>query len=131
MCVFFLMIRRPPRSTRTDTLFPYTTLFRSRAGRDGPAGRASGNGRAWQPPAPIGQAGGSGADPAHRPYGYGLPGRPRLSGAGERKSVVSGKSVAVRVGFGGRSILKKTKHIQTEIYTNEKEQIRSAVETID
>src|SRR3546814_3335462 len=32
MCVvvfFFLMLRRPPRSTRTDTLFPYTTLFRS------------------------------------------------------------------------------------------------------
>src|SRR3546814_20996064 len=29
-CLFFLlMIRRPPRSTRTDTLFPYTTLFRS------------------------------------------------------------------------------------------------------
>src|SRR3546814_20977974 len=26
---FFLIIRRPPRSTRTDTLFPYTTLFRS------------------------------------------------------------------------------------------------------
>src|SRR3546814_13875361 len=26
---FFLMIRRPPRSTRTDTLFPYTPLFRS------------------------------------------------------------------------------------------------------
>src|SRR3546814_11049104 len=26
---FFLMIRRPPRATRTDTLFPYTTLFRS------------------------------------------------------------------------------------------------------
>src|SRR3546814_2940761 len=32
MCILmfcFLMIRRPPRSTRTDTLFPYTTLFRS------------------------------------------------------------------------------------------------------
>src|SRR3546814_8754027 len=29
--MFFLMIRRPPRSTRTDTLFPYTTLFRSNA----------------------------------------------------------------------------------------------------
>src|SRR3546814_7412016 len=29
MSFFFLMIRRPPRSTRTDTLFPYTTLFRS------------------------------------------------------------------------------------------------------
>src|SRR3546814_2173091 len=26
---FFIMIRRPPRTTRTDTLFPYTTLFRS------------------------------------------------------------------------------------------------------
>src|SRR3546814_7715278 len=34
MFVVFLMIRLPPRSTRTDTLFPYTTLFRSqRAGR--------------------------------------------------------------------------------------------------
>src|SRR3546814_8947630 len=34
LCCFcvFLMIRRPPRSTRTDTLFPYTTLFRSRSG---------------------------------------------------------------------------------------------------
>src|SRR3546814_15389877 len=29
---FFLMKRRPPRSTRTDTLFPYTTLFRSKEG---------------------------------------------------------------------------------------------------
>src|SRR5881628_4214612 len=28
-CVFFLMIRRPPRSTRQSTLFPYTTFFRS------------------------------------------------------------------------------------------------------
>src|SRR3546814_5970459 len=36
--MFFLMIRRPPRSTRTDTLFPYTTLFRSdrRRGRTMP-----------------------------------------------------------------------------------------------
>src|SRR3546814_13968570 len=31
------MIRRPPRSTRTDTLFPYTTLFRSPASTDRPA----------------------------------------------------------------------------------------------
>src|SRR3546814_14889335 len=35
--IFFLMIRRPPRATRTDTLFPYTTLFRS-AGAGGAAG---------------------------------------------------------------------------------------------
>src|SRR3546814_15058272 len=32
VAIFFLMIRRPPRSTRTDTLFPYTTLFRSARG---------------------------------------------------------------------------------------------------
>src|SRR3546814_13745337 len=46
----FLMIRRPPRSTRTDTLFPYTTLFRSRRTQfpfrfslpDGVAGLAEG-----------------------------------------------------------------------------------------
>src|SRR3546814_8437076 len=31
--IFFVMKRRPPMSTRTDTLFPYTTLFRSRADR--------------------------------------------------------------------------------------------------
>src|SRR3546814_18595806 len=42
MCCFFvLMIRRPPRSTRTDTLFPYTTLFRSFAGNQSSAYWAS------------------------------------------------------------------------------------------
>src|SRR3546814_13533257 len=47
-CVFFfLMIRRPPRSTRTDTLFPYTTLFRSACDRRHPSqyGAAGGAGR--------------------------------------------------------------------------------------
>src|SRR3546814_7163901 len=39
--LFFLMIRRPPRSTRTDTLFPYTTLFRSRIAPGAPMGAAS------------------------------------------------------------------------------------------
>src|SRR3546814_1254757 len=48
---FFVRIRRPPRSTRTDTLFPYTTLFRSNAAagaaeyarrRVGEAGRRAG-----------------------------------------------------------------------------------------
>src|SRR3546814_1014056 len=34
MCFCFLMVRRPPRSTRTDTLFPDTTLFRSSAHYD-------------------------------------------------------------------------------------------------
>src|SRR3546814_15381473 len=39
--VFFLMLRRPPRSTRTDTLFPYTTLFRSARRRRGHHDRAA------------------------------------------------------------------------------------------
>src|SRR3546814_12715780 len=57
---FFLMIRRPPRSTRTDTLFPYTTLFRSRTQFDGDAGHAHAarNVAAGQPQAieAVGQA---------------------------------------------------------------------------
>src|SRR3546814_6406013 len=36
MFFFFLMLRRPPRSTRTDTLLPYTTLFRSDRVRERP-----------------------------------------------------------------------------------------------
>src|SRR3546814_7610942 len=40
---FFVMIRRPPRSTRTDTLFPYTTLFRSEQPR-----QADRDAHAWQ-----------------------------------------------------------------------------------
>src|SRR3546814_11130742 len=41
-CIFFLMIRRPPRATRTDTLFPFTTLFRSPV-----AGRRAGRVAIW------------------------------------------------------------------------------------
>src|SRR3546814_16652237 len=38
VCILFLMRRRPPRSTRTDTLFPYTTLFRSPGSNGNSAG---------------------------------------------------------------------------------------------
>src|SRR3546814_8027100 len=47
---FFLMIRQPPRSTRTDTLFPYTTLFKS--GRIVSAKAIAG--RKSVPPPPLG-----------------------------------------------------------------------------
>src|SRR3546814_6622603 len=46
------MIRRPPRSTRTDTLFPYTTLFRSSRGTE-----AHEPGRHCRGPVPKGQTG--------------------------------------------------------------------------
>src|SRR3546814_19176625 len=61
---FFLMIRRPPRSTRTDTLFPYTTLFRSPVRAPAAGARLSGRARRrgdhipilpWQPLGDHGQ----------------------------------------------------------------------------
>src|SRR3546814_5952021 len=56
------MIRRPPRSTRTDTLFPYTTLFRSRPGADKGEGARRVLGRACRPGGQ--QAGGAGTSRA-------------------------------------------------------------------
>src|SRR3546814_13028628 len=57
--LFILMILRLPRSTRTDTLFPYTTLFRSRAGREtlsrGARRRARRRGRRDRPRARQGE----------------------------------------------------------------------------
>src|SRR3546814_15470849 len=72
----FLMIRRPPRSTRTDTLFPYTTLFRRRAREgDRPGGAAVGHawadGRQDRPRSP-------GRNPGHRERRP----RPARNGAG-------------------------------------------------
>src|SRR3546814_14526588 len=86
----FLMIRRPPRSTRTDTLFPYTTLFRSggalegrqarqEAGRQG-EGRGAGKGcRAEEGPGSEGSGqGGSNREKA------GCQEACRQEGAGEK-----------------------------------------------
>src|SRR3546814_5856088 len=50
LAFFFLMIRRPPRSTRTDTLFPYTTLFRSDQHRHRHQRRHRSAGRRSAPP---------------------------------------------------------------------------------
>src|SRR3546814_19165134 len=49
LLLFFLMIRRPPRSTRTDKLFPYTTLFRSAT----PTHHVFGFGHLDQPPTDV------------------------------------------------------------------------------
>src|SRR3546814_18591057 len=99
---FFLMIRRPPRSTRTDTLFPYTTLFRS------PPRHHQGE------PADAQLRFGSvlpGDDPRpHRSVGAG---QDRLAARSEERRV--GKSVSVRVDLGGRRIIKKKKTCITEL----------------
>src|SRR3546814_16966690 len=59
LCLFFLMIRLPPRSTRTDTLLPYTTLFRSLLAGGCDAGGKPG-GVPADPPAHHRAAGGGG-----------------------------------------------------------------------
>src|SRR3546814_12613462 len=99
------MIRRPPRSTRTDTLFPYTTLFRSplySGGGSGPVAMTL----ARVEVAPI--AGKSGWLVANAlrdrlPERDGTTPLYRL----DRKSVVEGKRVSVRVDLGGGRIIKK------------------------
>src|SRR3546814_18052145 len=115
------MIRRPPRSTRTDTLFPYTTLFRSTQAREGyNCGIESmvvTGATLWAAPKPP-------AAPRERP---GCPRRPperfpcpcyRSSNCPiracatsqapwiDRKSDVKGKRVSVRVTSGGRRLIK-------------------------
>src|SRR3546814_14144699 len=124
------MIRRPPRSTRTDTLFPYTTLFRSRPDSILPLSvyfwsRICGD--ELRTPLPVSRpdAGPGPPDRRHRgerrtdrgaarrqhAAGDALRPGPRvpLGQATDRKSVVEGKSVSVRVDFGGRRSLKKKK----------------------
>src|SRR3546814_11338617 len=135
------MIRRPPRSTRIDTLFPYTTLFRShrRLGRGAsrvPAAlsalspRRAGWALADDPDEPDRSGAVLGllhrlgardlARPArlrrHRRQDFATQPRPRrrhAAAAPDRKSVVEGKRVSVRVEIGGRRNIKKKKYKRT------------------
>src|SRR3546814_20574589 len=117
------MIRRPPRSTRTDTLFPYTTLFRSGDAR-ARRGAAHGLGRDCGARAPgrVAVAGpqrthlhafaGTAGWRDHRHLDHARPAAARRAArrrtrAGDRKSGVKGKSVSVRVDLGGTRILQK------------------------
>src|SRR3546814_21150328 len=87
------MIRRPPRSTRTDTLFPYTTLFRSihLAGRsEADARRALPLDQLALHRGPAHGRGDAPADPAgHRPVR-------QAAAAAERRSAAAGGAVEVR-----------------------------------
>src|SRR3546814_4614036 len=84
------MIRRPPRSTRTDTLLPYTPLFRAAAGPDWRRGAKAGRGPGAQDPVADhlaeSAAGPAGRRGAHTRYAFhrGHPGRARA--AADRKS---------------------------------------------
>src|SRR3546814_19668545 len=116
LILFLLMILRPPRSTRTDTLFPYTTLFRSHSFPAFCRTPASVPPKCLQPPQRA----------AHRPAS--LPPRPKRAQSAsarhcalqasatvqrlkappsDRKSVVQGKGVSVRVDLGGGRCIRK------------------------
>src|SRR3546814_13058842 len=113
------MIRRPPRATRTDTLFPYTTLFRSAVRHVGVPGlhQQEGGQHAREPPVAVleGMYFQKHND-AHRDDQqrmqvglFALVVHPCPQLRQDRKSVVSGKSVSVRVDLGGsRHIKNKT-----------------------
>src|SRR3546814_17799112 len=121
------MIRRPPRSTRTVTLFPYTTLFRSKTKSRRrlrvPASWISccgARGAPAQGPAPASVQALALGDVARGAARLALHGGGGLALAllgrllvvlADRQSVVSGKSVSVRVDLGGRRIIiKKNKN---------------------
>src|SRR3546814_15620976 len=134
------MIRRPPRSTRTDTLFPYTTLFRSPCAefagvqavglRDLVSRQARGDlllkqgyrGAALTRTEPREHIGigeirtqSLAADEQTRQRAVGRsvtsPRRPQ-----DRTSVVSGKRVSVRVTLGGRRIIKKKNNLLLHVH---------------
>src|SRR3546814_19348881 len=93
------MIRRPPRSTRTDTLFPYTTLFRSNAIE------------ALNKGAKIGgfyhDTGEGGLSPYHLKHGGDLVWELGSGYFGRSEERRVGKELSVRVDLGGRRIIKK------------------------
>src|SRR3546814_20075875 len=103
------MIRRPPRSTRTDTLFPYTTLFRSQPARgSGPGdqrqvdGRpAGGNGGAAEPPLVHRLPGAPGipVHPAPRPPAVHRLRPPRARAARRRQAPHAGVGVSADAGM--------------------------------
>src|SRR3546814_14733658 len=112
------MIRRTPRSTRTVTLFPYTTLFRSAAGSTVVAGlheydRQRGVDRVAVGVGRHRHVGGKLHAIAHRDVLQRQALGARIQRRRDRKSVVEGKSVSVRLDLGGRRIIqnktKKTK----------------------
>src|SRR3546814_18407914 len=124
------MIRRPPRSTRTDTLFPYTTLFRS--GGAGEEDQAVPRSRAGvredrhargrdRSDATVGRRQfhhAQGSEGVARAPKAARPARRRAQQGGTRrarKSGVSGKSVSVRGNLGGCRIHKKKTNTNSNI----------------
>src|SRR3546814_16317727 len=122
---FFVMIRRPPRSTRTDTLLPYTTLFRSGAFPSSWTLSSMHCSRVYTIPAltcascmirPMtARSRQHGKNSKHRLWILSRTSCTRMRSSTtrtrDRQSVVLGKSVSVHVDLGGRRHIKKNTHI--------------------
>src|SRR3546814_1821451 len=119
------MIRRPPRSTRTDTLFPYTTLFRSVLLRLLPAlartaARAGIGHQLGVPRRKLPHGVRVRGDP-HRARGGAGPGRRRLQGAGGRdrsEEHTSELQSLMRNSYAVFCLKKKKKKITDAVYNN-------------
>src|SRR3546814_10075849 len=113
------MIRRPPRSTRTDTLFPYTTLFRSRKPAHGRQGAGAGA-RLGQhrPRQASGRGGPGGAVPGcchRRALGEGI-----LESGGRSEEHTSELQSLMRISYAVFCLKQKKKHIQLNKKRNSK-----------
>src|SRR3546814_3099774 len=101
---FFLMLRLPPRSTRTDTLFPYTTLFRSAHPESGDLGEGVQVDAAMRVVDALGPAGGAGG--VTRAVGGGfVDDRPVDLRAGVREQVLPVHRVRERGGDVGQRLI--------------------------
>src|SRR3546814_6239764 len=109
------MIRRPPRSTRTDTLFPYTTLFRSPVADQ--HGSARGEGLVVRRQRPLPDAGTRCALYHQRPRPGGQD-RPRDRGAPNRSEEhTSELQSLMRISYAVFCLTKNTKSLTTRTYS--------------
>src|SRR3546814_3498949 len=107
------MIRRPPRSTRTDTLFPYTTLFRSPQSlqpRSGEVRRPHQGHR--KGPRRKGRGGGTLAGTGGKGRGAG-----RLEGLARSEEHTSELQSLMRISYAVFCLKKKTKYVQLQAHT--------------
>src|SRR3546814_1603143 len=121
------MIRRPPRSTRTDTLFPYTTLFRSEGGPGGPGGPGQGpNGQPFPDASPQAMRTGASPNPAEQMKR----GTPQMNRSEEHTSELQS---LMRISYAVFCLKKKNKyllHSTTDKSTTDPYRATSRVESI-
>src|SRR3546814_9118103 len=101
---FFLIIRLPPRSTRTDTLFPYTTLFRSAGRHDH---RHPGRAKLVLQPDPAGQGGRRGRIRRRDPLPHAGPHHRRRRGEGRSEKHTSELQSLMRISYAVFCLKKK------------------------